>query len=138
MKTVEDGTSSLTLAESFAKAASQHLERLKEGEKQVREAGDLEGVHLMRTSCRRLRATVKYLGDHLRRADRKTLQGSLRSLMGALGPVRDLDVMGRAISEAPGIEPSEAAALAASVAEQVAPATARMNEALAGDDYARL
>ncbi|MCE9581459.1 MAG: CHAD domain-containing protein [Planctomycetes bacterium] len=138
MKTLEAAPPTPTLAGSFSKTASQHLERLREGEKQVRESGDLEGVHLMRTSCRRLRATVKYLGDHLARADRKSLQGGLRSLMAALGPVRDLDVLRHAIQGTPGLDPKEAELLAMSVDSLVAPATLRMNEALGGGDYARL
>src|SRR5581483_5798601 len=98
----------VTLAQGFAPAARQSLDKLREGEERIRRDGDLEGVHLMRTSCRRLRATVKYLGDHLGRRERRELQDGLRALMGALGPVRDLDVLRGAVADVDMLDPVEA------------------------------
>jgi CHAD domain-containing protein len=138
MNDLEKTPSQLTLAEGFTRAARQHLERLREGEKKIRSDGDLEGVHLMRTSCRRLRATVKYLGDHLPKADRKDLQRGLRELMAALGPVRDLDVLRAAIGAVDSLDSIEAEGLCKEVAERLAAATLRMQEALGGADYAGL
>lgn len=135
MKTLEPAP---TLAATFSQAATQHLERLREGERMVREAGDLEGVHLMRTSCRRLRATVKYLGDHLARTERESLLTSLRSFMTALSPVRDLDVLKHAIEGTPAMAPQDVAALKSGVDNLLAPAQRRMTDALGGTDYARL
>jgi CHAD domain-containing protein len=128
-------TGVLTLAQSFAQATRDHLARLKEGERKVREEGDLEGVHLMRTSCRRLRATVKYLGDPLPRLERKSLKKDLSALMGALGEVRDLDVLRQSIETVPDLGSPEAGALKAEVEERLTRATVRMQAALEGEGY---
>src|SRR5579863_4334202 len=104
MNTIPDDSEVLTLATSFSQALREHLSRLREGERQVREQGELEGVHLMRTSARRLRATLKYLGDPLPREDRRALQRQLAELMTALGTVRDLDVLRRSIDSVPSLE----------------------------------
>lgn len=124
-----------TLADAFARAAGQNLDKLREGESMIRKDGDLEGVHLMRTSCRRLRATVKYLGDHLGRKEQKALQRDLRSLMGALGPVRDLDVLAGAIRGVDALDPAEAEGLGEEVEARLADADAAMQQALDGTEY---
>jgi len=128
-------TGVLTLARSFAQATRDHLARLKEGERKVREEGDLEGVHLMRTSCRRLRATVKYLGDPLPRLERKSLKKDLSALMGALGEVRDLDVLRQAIETVPDLGSPEAETLKETVEERLSQATVRMKSTLDGEGY---
>jgi CHAD domain-containing protein len=130
--------SELTLATSFSSAAREHLARLREGEAKVRVDGDLEGVHLMRTSCRRLRATVKYLGDPLPRKTRKQLQNGLRDLMTALGNVRDLDVLRQALDTVPGMDAGEGEELKESVEERLSLATERMQDVLDGAEYPRL
>lgn len=127
-----------TLTGSFSKAMIDHLGRLREGERRVRDAGDLEGVHLMRTSCRRLRATVQYLGDALPRETRKSFQQGLRGLMGALSLVRDLDVLVQAIDSVPGIEAAGAEALKKSMDERRAAAVAQMRTALDSEATAAL
>jgi len=96
---------------------------------------DLEGVHLMRTSCRRLRATVKYLGDHLDRKEREALQRGLRNLMAALGPVRDLDVLRAAIKSVESLDPNGAENLKGDIDQRLAAADVAMQEALGGGDY---
>jgi CHAD domain-containing protein len=132
MKNTLNDSASLTLSESFRRAARQHLDRLAEGEKMVRSDGDLEGVHLMRTSCRRLRATLCYLGDHLDREERKSLQRRLRELMSALSPVRDLDVLRGSMDE------TQAEGLGEEIEERLANATVRMEEAIDGSEYEEL
>lgn len=127
-----------TLTESFTGAAREHLSRLREGEQRVRVDGDLEGVHLMRTSCRRLRATVKYLGDALPRQARKSLKNRLRELMTALGGVRDLDVLRQSLETVPAMANSEGEELKESVEERLAAATLRMQEVLDGESYESL
>jgi CHAD domain-containing protein len=127
-----------TLAQGFARATRQNLEKLREGEALIRKDGDLEGVHLMRTSCRRLRATVKYLGDHLGRKERKALQQGLRSLMGALGPVRDLDVLRGAIGGVETLDPVEAGGLGEEIEQRLSDADSAMQETLDGSEYAAL
>ncbi|HZF00240.1 MAG TPA: CHAD domain-containing protein [Planctomycetota bacterium] len=124
-----------TLAASFSRATRDHLAKLREGERKVRTEGDLEGVHLMRTSCRRLRATVKYLGDPLPRKSRKQLQGGLRELMTALGTVRDLDVLRQSLDTVPSMETREGEELKESVEERLARATERMQDVLDGVEY---
>jgi CHAD domain-containing protein len=127
-----------TVERSFADAARENLQRLREGEAKVRNDGDLEGVHLMRTSCRRLRATVKYLGDGLSRDARKSLKEGLKQIMGDLGEVRDLDVLRQAIDAAPALDPADTETLKEKVEERLADATVRMESTLDGDNYAQL
>jgi len=127
-----------TLAQGYARAARQSLDKLREGEQMIRKDGDLEGVHLMRTSCRRLRATVKYLGDHLGRGERKQLQRGLQSLMTALGSVRDLDVLRGAISGVETLDVSEAEGLREVIDQRLADADKGMQDALDGKEYREL
>jgi CHAD domain-containing protein len=128
----------LTLTRSFVQAIREHLTRLREGERKIREEGDLEGVHLMRTSCRRLRATVKYLGDALSRDHRKTLQKDLCGLMGALSAVRDLDVLRQSIDGVPALGSTEAESLKETIKERLSRAVVRMQTTLDGEAYATL
>ncbi|HXX94949.1 MAG TPA: CHAD domain-containing protein [Planctomycetota bacterium] len=128
----------LTLARSFAQATREHLARLRDGERKVREDGDLEGVHLMRTSCRRLRATLKYLGDPLPRGERKSLKKDLSALMTALGEVRDLDVLRRTIDTVPDLGSPEAEELKEAVEERLSRAATRMDSVLDGEEYPAL
>ncbi len=99
----------------FADTVRSLVDRLLEGERLVRVENDLKGVHLMRTSCRRLRATVKYLGTVLPGVTRRALQDALRDLMGSLGRVRDLDVLRGALDTVPALATPEAGELKRSV-----------------------
>jgi len=138
MHELDSAAAPATLAEAFARAARQSLGKLREGEAMIRKDGDLEGVHLMRTSCRRLRATVKYLGDHLESKEQKGLQRGLQSLMAALGPVRDLDVLRGAIGSVESLDPAEAESLSEEIDQRLAAADVSMQEALDGRDYRSL
>lgn len=128
----------LTLAHSFSQAIREHLGRLREGERVIREDGDLEGVHLMRTSCRRLRATLKYLGDPLPKDVRKPLEKELGRLMGALSTVRDLDVLRQSIDTVPSLSTPESESLKEAIEERLSGATARMQRALDAEGYPKL
>jgi CHAD domain-containing protein len=138
MKMEKSGSAALTVTGSFTDAVRENLERLRQGEAQIRDEGDLEGVHLMRTSCRRLRATVKYLGDSLSREARNSLKDGLRQLMGDLGEVRDLDVLRQAVDAVPALETEDAEALKERVEERLSDATLRMESTLSGETYAGL
>jgi CHAD domain-containing protein len=127
-----------TLTSSFCQAVRQNLSKLRDGERMVREDGDLEGVHLMRTSCRRLRATVKYLGQDLSRELRKLLEIRLREVMRDLGQVRDLDVLRQAVDGMPALTTSDAEPMRESIEQRLSEATAKMQAAIDGESYARL
>ncbi|HLY07887.1 MAG TPA: CHAD domain-containing protein [Planctomycetota bacterium] len=138
MRDLPSSEAPVTLAQGFARAARQSLDKLREGEAMIRKDGDLEGVHLMRTSLRRLRATVKYLGDHLGRKEQKALQRGLQALMGALGPVRDLDVLRGAIGSVDSLDSAEAEGLGEEIEQRLAAADVAMQETLDGADYRAL
>lgn len=138
MTSLKSDPAPVTMSEGFARAARLNLDRLREGETMIRADGELEGVHLMRTSCRRLRAAVKYLGDHLDRAERRSLQRGLRDLMGALGPVRDLDVLRSAVTGMETLDDREAQDLCEDLEERLAAASAKMQGVLDGEAYAEL
>jgi CHAD domain-containing protein len=138
MHDLESADAPVTLAEGFARAARQSLDTLREGEAMIRKDGDLEGVHLMRTSCRRLRATVKYLGDHLGRKEQKALQRGLQCLMASLGPVRDLDVLRGAIQSVESLDADEAQGLKEEIEQRLAAANVAMQDALDAPHYQEL
>lgn len=127
--------SDLKLSDAFAAAAREATAKLAEGESRVREAGDLEGVHLMRTSARRLRAAVKHLGGHLPRADRARLQSGLKSLMTVLSPVRDLDVLAGAVDEASPLAGPELQGLKETARLELIGPLRLMSEYLDGAEY---
>ena len=56
-------------------------------------AGDVEAVHDMRVAIRRLRVALSNFAFCIGREDRQRLRTRLEHLAGALGGVRDLDVM---------------------------------------------
>jgi len=127
-----------TLHSCFSDAVAESLRRLREGETQVREQGDLEGVHLMRTSLRRLRSSVRFLGTHLPGSRRRGLQDGLRDLMNRLGAVRDLDVLKQAVTATPGVESRDAESLAVRVDRRLQVAHEKMMATLDAPDYAAL
>jgi CHAD domain-containing protein len=127
-----------TLHTAFADAVASHVDRLKEGERLVLVDSDLKGVHLMRTSCRRLRATVKYLGSALPGKTRRSLQDGLRALMGSLGRVRDLDVLLGALGTVPALAVPEAGDLRRSVEERRDRAATETRGVLEAPEYRAL
>ncbi|MEK7866376.1 MAG: CHAD domain-containing protein [Planctomycetota bacterium] len=128
----------ITIHEGFAEAVRTNVERLREGERLFRAGNGLEGVHLMRTSSRRLRSTVRFLGSALDRADRRRLQRGLRDLMSALAPVRDWDVLIEAIGRTPGVAEEDSTKLRARVAGRREAVCLRMARHLEGPAYVAL
>ncbi len=126
----------LRLSDAFAAAARDSLDRLREGEARVR-ADDLEGLHLMRTAARRLRAGVAHLGRHLPRERRSALKDGLRRLMRILGAVRDLDVLRGAVASTP-LSPADADTLRTRAWRRMQRPMARMRQELDGDAYRAL
>jgi CHAD domain-containing protein len=55
--------------------------------------GDIEGVHRLRTSTRRLRSELRTVGDLVETSWRERLEGELKWLADMLGSVRDLDIL---------------------------------------------
>lgn len=122
--------------DAFATAVRESTRKLRDGEVMVRAGNELEGVHLMRTSSRRLRASVRYLGGHLGPA-REPLKRGLKRLMAALGPLRDVDVLATAVAGVP-MEPADATRLRESVVARRERPLARMREAIDGMEYRAL
>jgi CHAD domain-containing protein len=79
-------------------------------------AGDVEAVHDMRVAIRRLRVALSNFAVCAPKEDRKRLREQLENLAGALGGVRDLDVMIAALkSQLPNRSGEEKAAISALV-----------------------
>src|SRR5262245_61026069 len=55
--------------------------------------GDVEGIHDMRVTIRRLRVAMSNFAVCLSKSERRALKSRLEGLAEALGGVRDLDVM---------------------------------------------
>jgi CHAD domain-containing protein len=66
--------------------------------------GDVEGIHRLRTSTRRLRSEMKAVRELVERDWREHLQEELKWLAGMLGNVRDLDILSHRLRSA--IEPT--------------------------------
>ena len=64
-------------------------------------AGDVESVHDMRVSVRRLRVALSNFSVCVPKEDRKRLRLKLENLADALGAVRDMDVMIVAVKTSP-------------------------------------
>jgi CHAD domain-containing protein len=131
-------TSMTTVHAAFSAAVAAHMDRLLEGERMIQADNDLKGVHLMRTSCRRLRATVKYLGTALPGRTRRALQDGLRGVMGSLGRVRDLDVLRGALDTVPALAAPEAGDLKRSVEERRERASMETRGVLEAPEYRTL
>lgn len=62
-------------------------------EEGARSGKDPEAIHDMRVATRRMRATLRALGDHLTGPDVAEVRRGVRAVTRALGEVRDLDVL---------------------------------------------
>jgi len=82
-----------TLAEAGRKVMAFHFERLLAREAGTREGHDPEELHQMRVATRRLRAAWRVFGDAFDPARVRRLRRPLRDIAGALGGVRDIDVL---------------------------------------------
>ena len=80
------------MAEAGRKALHFHFERMLANEPGVRANEDIEFVHDMRVATRRMRSAFRVFGDFFTSKTTKPHRDDLRSVAGALGDVRDLDV----------------------------------------------
>jgi CHAD domain-containing protein len=103
---------------------------------------DPEELHQTRVATRRLRAVLRAARPLLDETWAESLRTELSWLGGALGPVRDLDVLlGRLREEIDGLEPAErdaAAPFLEQLEEERASARAAMLEAMSSPRYAEL
>ncbi len=103
-------------------------------------AGDVEAIHDMRVAIRRLRVALSNFAVCALKEDRKRLRERLENLAGALGGVRDLDVMIAALkSHLPNRSEEERAALSALIRRLRARRRLRLRvlvNYLRGEEYA--
>lgn len=108
----------------------------------TRTGEDIEDLHQMRVAVRRMRATLKAARPLLDAAWADGLRAELGALGGALGPVRDLDVMvlrlGGEIATLPDAERRAGATLLAGLEAERVTARAAMLEALNASRYTAL
>jgi CHAD domain-containing protein len=81
-----------SLAEAGRKVLRMHLLRMLVAEGDARAGSDIEGVHKMRVATRRMRAAWRVFDGAYRPRLQKRYVAELRSVAGALGEVRDIDV----------------------------------------------
>jgi CHAD domain-containing protein len=84
-------------AEAIARALRTAVARLRAADPSAQD-GEAEGVHRLRTSARRLRSELRAFRDLVEPSWREALEHELKWLGGALGQVRDLDIL-RALFE---------------------------------------
>lgn len=77
---------------AIASALGAAVARLRTADPAAQE-GQAEGVHRLRTSARRLRSELRAFRDLVEPSWRETLERELKWLGGALGQVRDLDIL---------------------------------------------
>jgi CHAD domain-containing protein len=82
-----------TAAQVLAAGLTRAARRLIEHDPIVREGGDDEGVHQARVATRRMRSDLRTYGELLDAAWVAPLRSELQWLAGALGEVRDADVL---------------------------------------------
>src|SRR5262245_41118812 len=107
---------------------SEMLGRMREGRDRFLSGGEFEGIHLLRTSARLLRASVRFLP----KSDRRSAEDKLRRLMTAVSPVRDADVLAQAVVNCPGLAAEDAKGLQASALKRRDTGAARARLALEG------
>jgi triphosphatase len=108
-------------------------------EKSVRE-GDVEGIHDMRVTIRRLRVAMSNFAVCIPREERRAFRSKLEGLADALGGVRDLDVMisrlGRLLSRREDPERRTLAPLARRLKARRRSRMRRLRAYLDGDEFA--
>ena len=125
---------SATPVDHVRASLDQRLRALLTHEPGTRTGEDIEDLHQMRVAVRRMRATLKAARPLLDAAWSDDLRGELGWLGGALGPVRDLDVLllrlHREIASLPPDEHNAGGALLDALERERATARAAMLEAL--------
>ena len=81
------------IADALSAVIGKATDAIRDNESGSRKGGDIEHVHQMRVATRRIRAYLKAAKPTLDSAAADTLRADLSGLAGALGAVRDLDVM---------------------------------------------
>jgi triphosphatase len=82
-----------TMAEAGRQILLREFIRMRSQEDGVREDKDIEYIHDMRVATRRQRSAFRLLGSYYKSKPVRPLIQNLKELAGALGDVRDLDVM---------------------------------------------
>lgn len=81
------------VAEAGRKVFAQQIRRMKRHEAGSRTGEDIESVHQMRVSIRRMRSLFKLIGAHYRAKTVDKYERGLRQIARVLGAIRDLDVL---------------------------------------------
>lgn len=132
---------STTVAELVQAALSNGTGRLLAHAGGVQLGDDPEDVHQARVATRRLRADLQTLAPLLERAAVDGVRGELRWLGGALGAVRDLDVLAGALGQAAsevGADGGATGRLVARVHEERRRSAVELRDVLAADRYVAL
>ena len=133
---------SATPVDHVRASLDQRLRALLTHEPGTRTGEDIEDLHQMRVAVRRMRATLKAARPLLDAAWSDDLRAELGWLGGALGPVRDLDVLllrlHREIASLPADEQNAGGALLDALERERATARAAMLEALTAPRYSGL
>lgn len=93
MKSFAPLTSGQTTGEAFAAILRHNLNALQSWQETARSWDDIEGVHQVRVSFRRLRSAFAVFRPALARDDRKAWSAAIRDLVEQTGPARDIDVL---------------------------------------------
>ena len=117
--------------------AAEQRDAIAEHDPAVR-AGDPEAVHKMRVATRRLRSTLKTFKGSFDPDRAGVLKIELKWLAGALGEVRDAQVLGAKLGQAADEFPAAATELRARLAGDEERGRATLGEALASDRYLSL
>ena len=130
---------SATPVDHVRASLDQRLRALLAHEPGTRTGEDIEDLHQMRVAVRRMRATLKAARPLLDAAWSDELRAELGWLGGALGPVRDLDVLllrlHREIASLPADEQNAGGALLDALERERTTARAAMLEALTAPRY---
>ena len=130
---------SATPVDHVRASLDQRLRALLTHEPGTRTGEDIEDLHQMRVAVRRMRATLKAARPLLDAAWSDELRAELGWLGGALGPVRDLDVLllrlHREIASLPAAEQNAGGALLDALERERTTARAAMLEALTAPRY---
>jgi CHAD domain-containing protein len=86
---------------AVALAVRQALARIKSHEPEAKR-GEREGVHRLRSACRRLRGELGALHELVQNVWRERLEGELKWLARLFGKVRDLDILNARLLESAG------------------------------------
>jgi CHAD domain-containing protein len=130
---------SATPVDHVRASLDQRLRALLAHEPGTRTGEDIEDLHQMRVAVRRMRATLKAARPLLDAAWSDDLRAELGWLGGALGPVRDLDVLllrlHREVASLPADEQNAGGALLDALERERTTARAAMLEALTAPRY---